>query len=430
MKAIFFQNVAQKTKLSNRKLIFAIFLFSFLIRIFYVVSLKPRNISPDGHSWNLIACNIANGNDYGGSWRAPIYSYFLAGIYFLCGDHPPEGLSKKGIFFARILQAIISSFTVVLIFFIGAKIFNETSGLISAFLMSFYPYLIFYAGDILAETIYTFFIALSIYFLLNFLEKDCLKNRALSGISLGLTFLVKGSFLLFYVFVFLWILIKKKNFFKTMKISISIFLFTGLTILPWAVRNSLFYKSFMIMPPGGGLVLWQSNNPLAIKLETTGSIDTEKDRWDTPFEYWPHEREKEIKKLGILEAEKQFKREALAFILINPKDFLRHMKLRFFHFWLLWPRIGSRRNKLIAKCTSAWILPLGWLGIILSLKKYWRETILLIFLIATFNFTHMIFFCNIRYRVPIDPYLIIFAGYTIFRLGKKMGIRLCVESTE
>lgn len=415
---------------NKKKVLLIIFAFSFFLRFAYIVTLKPENISPDSGQWNENACNIANGKGYGSSWRAPVYSYLLAGIYYLSGDHPEDGQPKKGIFFARIFQTVISSLTIILVFLIAKQVFNGTVGLISAFLASFYPYFIFFTGDILAETTYTFFIALSIYLLLALYKKNCLKNRIFAGISLGLTFLTKGSFLIFFFFVFIWILIKERNFPTAIKNSIQIFLFSLLIMLPWAIRSSIFYNSFMIMPPGGGREIWRAVNPLAIKLETTGSLNTEKDRWQPSFEYFPKKREKEIQKLGPLVADRQFRKEAMAFIKKDFKGFLRHAKLKFFHFWRLWPRIGSKRNKLIAKCTSAWILPLGWLGIILSLKKYWRTTILLIFLIAAFNFTHMIFFCNIRYRIPIDPYIIIFASYTIFWLGKKLGVKLCAELTK
>ncbi|MFH1958628.1 MAG: glycosyltransferase family 39 protein [bacterium] len=407
--------------MKTKKIFLFIFVISLLVRLIYVIPLSPEHLASDSCDWNDLAARILAGKDFGASWRAPIYVFFLVFVY---------GIFGYSVLAVRIVQAIVSAFNAVLIVITGKKIFNRKIGFLSGLIFAFYPYFIFFTGDILAETLYTFFISLSVFTLLLNFEKDSLKTRIFSGVSLGLTSLTKGSFPPFFAFVFLWILIRnRESFFQKIKTAVGIFVVTFLTIIPWSIRNCLYYNHFTLVSTGGAS-FWVSNNPASARLETVPAQDIKGDYWDQDFLHWPAERMKEIEKLGRIEADKQFKREAWAFILSSPGNYLKLMRMRLFHFWRLWPKIAPKRNKLVAKCTSGWILPFGWLGILLSFKRYWRKTVILIFLFATFSFVHMMFFSAVRYRVPIDPFIIIFASYTVFRLGEKLGIRLCAESTE
>jgi len=404
--------------MKTKKIFFFIFGISLLLRLLYVIPLSPLNLPSDSGEWSSLASGILAGKGFGASWRAPVYVFFLAFIY---------GIFGYSVLAVRIIQALVSAFNAFLIFSIGKKIFNRKVGFLAGLIFAFYPYFIFFTGTILAETLYTFFISLSVYALLLNLENNSLKTRIFCGVSLGLTSLTKGSFPPFFAFVVLWILIRDRaELLEKIKTAGVILAFALLTMIPWSLRNCLYYGHFTLVSTGG-LSFWLSNNPLSIRLETVPAQDIEGDYWDQKFKHWPVSRLKEIEKLGRIEADKQFKREAWDFILSNPKNYLNLMRMRLFHFWRLWPKIAPKRNKLAAKCTSAWILPFGLLGIILSFKMYWRKTLILIFLFATFSFVHMMFFSNIRYRVPLDPLIIVFASYTVFRLGEKLGIRLCRE---
>ncbi len=405
----------------TKKIFFLIFIISLLARIAYIIPLSPAHLASDSWEWREIAAGILAGKGFGDAWRSPVYVFFLVFVYKIFGF---------SVLAVRIVQAIVSAFNAGLIFITGKKIFNKRIGFLSGLIFAFYPYFIFFTGDILAETLYTFFISLSVYTLLLNFENDSLKTRIFCGVALGLTSLTKGSFPPFFAFVFLWIFIRsKETFFKKIKIAASIFAAAFLTILTWSVRNCLYYGHFTLVSTGGAS-FWLSNNPASIKLETVPAQDIKGDYWDQNFQHWPEMRKKEIEKLGRIEGDKQFKREAWAFILSSPVNYLKLMRMRLFHFWRLWPKIAPKRNKLAAKLSSGWILPFGWLGIILSFKRHWRKTVILIFLFATFSFVHMMFFSAVRYRVPIDPFIIIFASYTVFRLGKKMGVRLCAEAAE
>ena len=67
------------------------------------------------------------------------------------------------------------------------------------------------------------------------------------------------------------------------------------------------------------------------------------------------------------------------------------------------------------------VLLFGLFGVIISLSKI-RQTILLLFIIMSFAFAYSFFMTQVRYRIPIEPFLIIFAGYGIEYALKKVNV--------
>ncbi|MDD5132682.1 MAG: hypothetical protein PHH44_08490 [bacterium] len=121
----------------------------------------------------------------------------------------------------------------------------------------------------------------------------------------------------------------------------------------------------------------------------------------------------EINNLPRLEADKVFKKEAWDFIKNNPKTVVWLWYKRFFHFWRLYPLIATPANKIAAFLTSGSVIILGWLGFIITIRN-WRKTILFLFLLGTYTVVHVVSLTNIRYRVPIDTFMMVFAAYTIW----------------
>ncbi|OGR60589.1 MAG: hypothetical protein A2X34_03070 [Elusimicrobia bacterium GWC2_51_8] len=64
--------------------------------------------------------------------------------------------------------------------------------------------------------------------------------------------------------------------------------------------------------------------------------------------------------------------------------------------------------------TSGLYLPLAAIGFFLSLAAF-KKTSLLLALFATYTLSHIFFTTTLRYRIPIDPFLIIFAAYSLDR---------------
>ena len=376
-----------------------IFLLSLLIRIAYVVRLSPHNLSLDSYDWMGIAENITAGSGLGDTWRPPGYSVFLSIIILLFG---------KSIILLRIINSVLGSLTCIIVFFIGKKVFSSSVGKIASILLCFYPYLIAYAGDLLSETFYTFLISIAIFFILLCGEKPNLRNSIITGIMFGITALVKATVLPFFLFACGWLWWKTKK----IKTGLYVGIFTLITISPWTLRNFIHYDRFILISPGYQS-LWIANNDETMILETSG----ERDKPMT--ENYVPPRQQEILKLPRMESEKIFKQEAIDWIKSNPEKFRWLLKRRLIHFWRLYPMMAYKWQKIAAMITSGIYIPLCFMGIILSIKNF-KNTSLLIFLFIIYTAVHLPFATMIRYRTPIDPYIIIFAAYTIHFIWTKL----------
>jgi len=93
----------------------------------------------------------------------------------------------------RAISAVVDFGTIILLYFIGKKLFNKIVGTLAAFFYSTSVFPIqashFYAVD----TLLTFFILLTLYQLLRFYEKPSLKNSILVGVCFGASLATKIS---------------------------------------------------------------------------------------------------------------------------------------------------------------------------------------------------------------------------------------------
>ncbi|MEW6556608.1 MAG: glycosyltransferase family 39 protein [Elusimicrobiota bacterium] len=379
--------------------VLSVSLLALIIRTVYVLLLSQQNLSPDSYDWMAIARSIAAGNGFADTWRPPGYATFLGVVFFLFGE---------SVALVRIINAVLGSLTVVFVYLTGKKIFAESTGRISAVLVCFYPYLIAYTGDLLSETFYTFLIAVSLFVLLNLAEKPDFKNSLITGFLWGITSLTKSTILPFFFFSCFWLVFRTKK----IKPAFIAGMMTLLTISPWTFRNYIRYKHFILISPAYQS-LAGSNNDTAMILETAGECDQPMTETYVPEEY------QKILVLPRMESEKIFKQKAIKWIKDNPKKFRWVLKRRLIHFWRLYPMMAYKWQKIVAMLTSGIYIPLCFIGIILSIKHF-KNTSLFIVLFIIYTLVHLPFAIVLRYRVPIDPYIIIFAAYTIHILWIKL----------
>jgi len=381
-------------RLSERTLILAIFFFALAVRLLYVVRLSPAQLSPDSADWMGIAANIAGGHGFGDTWRPPGYPAYLAAIMAVFGN---------SVLVFRIFNSLFGSVTCVLIYFIGKKVFSARVGAVAAVLTCLYPYLIAYTGDLLSETFFTFMVALSILLLLHSSARPGIARIAAAGLVMGLTSLTKSTILPFFVFSCAWFWWRTGKPLRALLLGA----FILLGISTWTVRNHFYYRNFIPVS-----TMWRTAylawNDGAIYWESAGEKDSPQSIESTlpviPGDY------QDILKLPRMEQESVFRKKALDWIKANPAKVTWLVRMRLMHFWRLYPMMAYKWQKAAALATSGVYLILGLAGIIASYRNF-RITSLFAGLFVLYTAVHLFFPVTLRYRVPIDPYIIIFAAY-------------------
>lgn len=388
----------------KRLFLITVFIVALIIRLAYVIPIKEIPTS-DAWEYSNIATNLVEHREYAHTpgnptmYRAPGYPFFIALIYSLFG--------VKNYLAVRIIQALLGTLLCLITYFIAEKIFDERVGKWAAVISIFYSFFIYYCGALLSELLFTLLLAITILFLIKVHEAFKIKYGILSGILLGFSALTRPIIAFFPILLFFWMLSIRVSSKKTLGLFIIMILFMLLIISPWTVRNYLICHDFIPLGAEGGQTLYMGNNPLA-----TGGGD---------MQHLP-----EFDKLPEAARDRAYYKKGLGFIRQNPARFFRLSLNKFIRFWRLYPhRIHSIESKhqIISLLSYGILFPFFLLGLLLGWKKN-RKALLLYLLLIYFTIMHMIFVAQIRFRLPIEPYIIIFGALGInFILVKFSRVR-------
>lgn len=383
---------------SEKNFIYSVFGFSLLLRLAYAIKTGAGGLSPDAYDWMNTAWSVASGHGFGGSWRPPGYIFFLTAVFKVFG---------KSVIAAKAAQALLGAATVLLSYASAKLLFNERTARVTAALASFYPYFVAYAGDLLSETLLTFMIALSIWTIARAAARPAFGRSAAAGVAMGLTALTKSTVLPFFLLACAWLWWSSGRFRAALLAGI----FVMLTILPWSLRNYFSYDGSYVMPvntPWFSLYGSSCDEALAAdsQPERNSPSGDETDKSVVPPK-WDY-----VSSLPLPERDKYCREKALSWIKDNPGKFRRLIYLRALHFWRLYPLMAWPWQKRVAMATSGIYIPLSFAGLALGWKKY-KGTQLLAALFASYTFVHLFFVVTLRYRIPIDTFVIMAAALAV-----------------
>ncbi|MFH1194527.1 MAG: tetratricopeptide repeat protein [bacterium] len=364
-----------------------------------------------------------------GSWlgddaffMAPIYPYTLAVIFALVG---------KSILIIQLLQAIISSLTILLTYFIGKNFHSRAVGYVASIISSAYLLYIFYAGMVLSETFQTFIVASLLFFLSRDQKKISNAQWFVIGLLLGVTALFRANVLFFLLVLTIWLIIK--YFRKKVNIVISIRQFLLLligafiVISPVAFRNYMVSKELVLLTTNGGINFYIGNNLSSPGVFVTPTdFDFAKDLAGKQF------AEKQSgKKLSSSEASSFWYNQAFQEMSKNPgRTLILYFKKLFLFFGgsenpqstIMDPSYFSENYPNLLQAPLFGFTFISFLfvfGVYFSIKNAVRRPLLLIFLFS-FIMSTILFFVNGRFRLAIAPLMIVYASYGIVEIFTKL----------
>ena len=424
----------------NRKTqLVSLLLVAFVIRAAYILTLEERLYWPDERVFDNIALSLINGNGYAsGLYRAnPVLPFFLATLYELLGH---------SYLAARLVQSIIGTLTVLLMFSLAQRLFNRRVAFLCGLVMAFYPPLIYICGVFVVTCLFTFLIALSMYLLSSNNKPNgqpSVSLLVLSGVALGITVLCRPIFLSFIPFAAFFVAFSyTASTVRRISYAVVLVVVAFLTIFPWTLRNYVRYERLILVSTGKGLHLWRGNNELSRGDSDDRHLHPGSGRiWTKRLKEFDPSRQKELtqtygKVVADLQALDQIERDtylqnlALSLIIEHPGRslalFARKVKTLFTPFSIVHDEnmhiITSKKSLILSFVVFPTIF-LGLFGAFHSLRE-WRKYLLLYLLIASQTLAYGLLTACTRFRIPIDPYIILFASYGMivicdFILGKK-----------
>jgi hypothetical protein len=192
-------------------------------------------------------------------------------------------------------------------------------------------------------------------------------------------------------------------------------------IVPWTIRNYRAFDTIVPLNTNSGFAFFWGNHP----------------RYGTQFipilpsgEYYRMIPD-ELQAQGLNEAEMDsaLLSEALAIILADPGRYVLLSLSRIPTYFMFWPSGDSGMVSNLSRVGSFGVfLPFMLYGLFLTLRKSfasWRErlaspfTLLYLFMLV-YSGIHILTWTLIRYRIPVDVILVIFAGYGLLDLAGRM----------
>ena len=398
-----------------------IFLSSLIIRLIYLIQIKdnpffiPRSLDPlFYHEWGI---EISKGNWLGSTpfEGLPLYAYFIGIIYKAFGVN---------VFILRLFQMITGAMSCVFIYLLGKKVFNPKIALMASLAAVFYKPFIFYDAMIIGTNLSVFLYILTLITAVIYLNTLKKKYGLICGFLIGLAVLCRPPILILPLVIMLTFLFDRPLK-QVKKFLIGfIFIIIGIIIVFTTVitRNYIVTNEVILLTSHGGLNLYVGNNPDATgKFRSLPGIGRQSNKMLANSKRIA-ERETG-KKLTSSEVSNYWKYKALVFIKNNPLKFLT-LSLKKIYLFFQGGEISDFRNILFFKRFSSimcfplpcffLIIPWAIYGLIMSFSTNRSIALLRNFLVG-YVFLIMLYFINSRYRMPVVPVLLLFAGFGVFK---------------
>jgi hypothetical protein len=226
-------------------------LIAIVARIIWILTIPNLPISDFGEYQN-IASSLAEGVIPSGfGYQGMGYPAFLSIFYRIFGSND--------IIIAKVLNVILSTLTLLFIFFILKRIFqNKLIIGIIFFIIALLPNHIAYTSVVGTEVLTNFLFALLIW-----IQVSTLKNKykyPLLGVLIGLATLTKPFFLAYPILLMVIEWLNKKDFKQTILLGMVTFILLQVTISPWTIYNYKRYGELVPVSSNGGVVLYINNN--------------------------------------------------------------------------------------------------------------------------------------------------------------------------
>lgn len=326
-----------------------------------------------------------------------------------------------------ILNAILGAFITILIFYIGKNIFNYKIGIFASFLSITYVLYYKWIPHLLKEMWIFILFPLIIY--LVFLES---REKRITPKILLISFLfaflihIDERFLVYLPVIILILLILNLNTLKVSFMRSLAFLILVLALMvPWTLRNYQVYNRLVILTVRSDMVLnkFYKNRK---NIEKRGFYYLTEEQIDSIAKgqatYNRNPLEIERIKRGVVPRKyskwERWYNEFLEFwrpVRFNPGYVYSGYRFEY----------KSLRHNLAILLTYGVLLPFFFVGVYLTFKKKNIEGIIIFSILVFHTLIHVfLFWVRVRYRVPIDIFIITFASYGFLWVNKNLKSKL------
>jgi len=408
-----------------------IFTVALLARLFYLLFLlhsAPTHGSQHflyGGETGSIAASIASGHGFSSplsapsgptAWMTPVFPYILAAIFKIFGI-----FTLRSNLVIRCLDILFSALTSFPILFLGRKLFGETAAVVGGWIWAFAPAAIYFPVVWVWDmSLSALALTAALWLCYKIENRDDLKSWSLLGFVWGFAVLVNAAILSLLPGSLAFALYSRRSrgsaWLKPGGLALLAF---AITIAPWIIRNEILFHGQVVLRSSFGLELWLGNNPEV------------PDTWT----WWLHptgsrKEYQEFFRVGEVAYMQEKKTAAIQFIKSHPTEVLRFQAHRFLETWTgnsdaftdIWnTKDLALRAELLANYSLTLLM---LLGLLFAYRASPLNSLPLLNAVVIFPIPYYLCHTNPRYRHPIDPVIVLLAGYACAQIVRIVRSRI------
>jgi 4-amino-4-deoxy-L-arabinose transferase-like glycosyltransferase len=338
------------------------------------------------------------------AWEMPGTAIFFAPFVWLFGPH-------NAIVPIRIAQAVLVTVQCGLIAQIAGRIFQSRNvGFVASCIAAIYPFMLFYQGLLLSETLFNSFLLAGLAALFWWRDRGMKFDRALALAIFCFVFatLTKATLtILPPLLIAATAFLEGASLRRTTTILIAACSLYAAFMCPWWIRNGELLNAFVPFTTSSALNLYLGNNAQNREAGVSWASDVEPD-----FFAQTNAIPDEIARQHV------FENAALSYIKNNPAIFIHNAAKKLVRFWNVIPNAVELRSVFYSLITATSFVPVLVFALICAGRRWrqWRLLAPLFMLIGYFTFVHIVTIASLRYRFPIEPLLIVLAAEPIAAL--------------
>ena len=335
------------------------------------------------------------------AWEMPGTALFYAPFVALA---PSPGAAILPI---RLAQAALLIVQAILIGVTARRIFRDRRTALIAFAMTaFYPFLLYYQGLLLSETLFNTLLVAGFASLYWWRDRGFRMDAALvlCCACFGAAALTKATLTVVPPILIALLTLPARRASLTIRACAVATLIYAAVLAPWWVRNYLVLDTFVPFTTSAALNLYLGNNPQ----NPTGGVD-----WSANVETGVFARLQAMP--DEIARQREFTAAALAHIRDDPGGFVQRMGFKFVRFWNIVPnapQFSGAFYRIISVASFGPVLLLALLTVVLR-RNLANELSPILLLIAYFTIVHMVTIASLRYRLPLEPFLILLAAASV-----------------
>ena len=379
--------------------------------------------------------------------RPPVYPHFLALVYRLTGGSYVA---------ARVVQMGVGLVSAFLMWLFARALFGRVVGLIAAAFMAVYWIFIYYEGQLEGPVLEVLCLLVFMHGLRLWVNRPGHARAFATGLVFGLFVLLRPNAILVTPVLLAWmawVLWRRGELRRLVTTGCLTCVGAALVIAPATIRNYRASGEFCLVTFGGPVNLYMGNNQYADSTTPTipELIEFTGARTWTGFHY-PMIVRGIARKLGkdtitYAEAGRYFKQRAWEYIKNHPGKTAERVVKRALLFWGPMEVTSNdvthytKRNSLTLRYMPGFpvVFSLSLLGLLLfataghvrgrqpsgafeDRQRLEMAALIVAFVLAYFA-TFLPFIVSCRFRVPLTPFLALFAGYALWRVGRFIAAR-------